>query len=96
MVLVGSELLSAGEKKLWAQRKKRSSFLGRNKKAFDAELWVILETLDITVEEIQKIANTSVTIFCDSQEVLRTIESLSLHRKYKFLKDIIKDRKSVV
>lgn len=60
----------------------------KNKEIVDAELWAILEALDI--------ANTSaigrdvpVTIFCDSQKALIAISRPSTCQEYRFLRDLI-------
>ena len=71
--------------------REKSEYLGKNKEIVDAELWAILEALDI--------ANTSaigsevpVTIFCDSQKALNAIAHPSTCQEYRFLRDLIYKR----
>lgn len=47
---------------LW---KDKSGFLGENKEILDAELWAILEALDIARKETPNAGYTSIIIFCD-------------------------------
>lgn len=62
--------------KTTGQWKEKSIFLGKNKKTLDAELWAVLEALDI-VKRTANLVNTPITIFCDSEKALKAI-TLSL------------------
>lgn len=53
-------------------------FLKKNK-IFDAELWAILNALDIATQETLNANNTPMTIFCDLQKALQAIQ----HPSYK-------------
>ena len=70
-----------------AKWKEKSTFLEKNKEILDAKLWVILETLDIT----KKLANfrTLITIFSNSQKVLRIIVFPFTSQENRFLRDQI-------
>ena len=68
---------------LW---KEKNFFLCKNKEVLDAELWAISDALDIAAKEIP---NTSVTIFCDSQEALRVIKRPPLHKQNRLLWGVI-------
>ena len=72
--------------------KEKSVFLGRNKEILDAELWAILEALDIAAKETRNMANAPVTIFCDSQEALRAIEHPPSHKRNRFLRGSIYEK----
>ena len=65
--------------------KERSIFLGKNKEILDAELWAILEALDI-VEKIPAHPITLVTIFSDSQRTLRAIALPFISQENRFLR----------
>ena len=56
------------------QWKEQSMFLGKNKEALDAELWAILKALEVALKVLAE-KEAPVTIFCDSQKALRTIQS---------------------
>lgn len=47
-------------------------FLEKNKEVFDKEMWIILEALDI-IRKIVNFKNTTITIFCNLQKVLKAI-----------------------
>lgn len=64
-------------------------FLGKNKEIFNAKLWAILVALHIAVKEILNLKNAPITIIYDSQENLRAIEHLLLHKKNRFLRGSI-------
>ena len=68
---------------LW---KEKNFFLCKNKEVLDAELWAISDALDIAAKEIP---NTSVTIFCDSQEALRVIKRPPSHKQNRLLRGLI-------
>ncbi len=71
--------------------KEKSVFLEKNKEIVDAELWAILEALDIA----HKTANTRnipVTIFCGSQKALNAIALPSACQEHRFLRSLIYQR----
>ena len=72
---------TAGGSELLFVGEKKSIFLGRNK-----------EVLDIAAKETKNITNAPVTIFCDSQEALRTIEHPPSHRNNRFLRGSIYEK----
>ncbi len=72
--------------------KEKSIFLSKNKEILDAELWVILEALDIVAKETQNMTNAPVTIFCEPQEALRAIEHLPSHKRNRFLRGSIYEK----
>lgn len=45
-------------------------FLRKNKEMLDAELWAVLEALDIARKETLNAKNAPITIFCDSQKAI--------------------------
>lgn len=71
--------------------KEKSEYLRKNKKIVDAELWAILEALDIA-NKTGIGSDIPVTIFCDSQKTLNAIARLSAGQEYRFLRDLIYKR----
>jgi len=54
---------------------KRRTHLGRQKEAFDAEMYAMSEAMKIVDEKAEKEKFTRVTVFTDSQATLRRIQS---------------------
>jgi len=54
---------------------KRRTHLGRQKEAFDAEMYAMSEAMKIADEKAEKEKFTRVTVFMDSQATLRRIQS---------------------
>lgn len=73
--------LLEGQIKLDGWREK-SSFLGKNKETLDANLWAILDTLNIPTKETVNAKDTPLTIFCDSQKALEAIQHSPLTKKF--------------
>ena len=71
--------------------KEESEYLGKNQEIVDAELWAILEALDIANKSAIG-SDVPVTIFCDSQKALIAIARPSTCQKYRFLRDLIYKR----
>ena len=63
----------------------QSVFLGKNKEILDAELWAILEALGIARKETLNGRDTPITIFCNSQKALKTIQHPPNHQENRFL-----------
>ena len=63
-------------------------FLGKNKEIVDAELWAILEALDIA-HKTATVRNIQITIFSDSQKALKAIALPSAYQEYRFLRSLI-------
>ena len=72
--------------------KEKSTYLGKNKEILDAELWAILSALDIAAKKTLNAKNAPITIFCDSQKVLRVIEHPPSHRGNRFLRGFIYEK----
>lgn len=79
------------EDKLTGRWKERSEFLGKNKEIIDAELWAILEALDIA-NQTGISRNIPIKIFCDSQKALNAIAHLSTCQEYRFLRGLTYQR----
>ena len=62
--------------------------LRKNKEALDTELWAILKALEVALKVLDK-KEAPVTIFCDSQRALRTIQSTASCNKNRFLRNLI-------
>ena len=69
--------------------KDKSVFLAKNKEILDAELWAILEALGVAKKETLNGWNTPITIFCDSQKALKTIQHPPIHQENRFLRSLI-------
>ena len=61
----------------------------KNKEILDAELWAILEALDIARKETLNAKNAPITIFCDSQKEIRAIEHPYIHQGNRVLRNSI-------
>lgn len=46
----------------------------QNKEILDAELWAILNALEIAIKEMANTKSIPISIFCDSQEALEAIQ----------------------
>ena len=68
--------------------KKQSVFLGKKKKTLNAELWAILKALEVALKVLGK-KEAPVTIFCNSQKVVRTIQSTTSCNESQFLRNLI-------
>lgn len=71
------------------QWKEKSIFLGKNKEILDAELWAILEALGIARKETINDKDMPITIFCDSQKALKTIQQPPSHQENRVLRSLI-------
>ena len=78
LITVIVEPLHTGKTEGWTSGDKKMCFLKKNK-IFDAELWAILNALDIATQETLNANNTPMTIFCDLQKALQAIQ----HPSYK-------------
>lgn len=58
-------------------------FLGKAKEILDAELWAISEALAIAKKTVN-VGNTPITIFCDSQKVLKAIALPPTYQENRF------------
>lgn len=58
----------------------------------DAELWAVLEALDIARKETLNAKNAPITIFCDSQKAIKAIEHPFIYQGNRFLRNSIYKR----
>ena len=63
--------------------------MGENKEILDAEQWAISNALDIAAKKTLNAKDIPITIFCDSQKVLRAIEHSSYHKENRFFRGLI-------
>ena len=74
----------------WKDKKsnwtKKNVFLWKNKKSLDAEIWSILEALEIATRNILAANTTLITIFCNSQKALTAIQQPPSEKENRFLK----------
>ncbi len=62
-------------------------FLGKNKEILDVELWAISEALDTAIRETSTAHHTTLlTIFCESQKALTTIQQPPSQKENLFLR----------
>lgn len=71
------------EDKTAGQWKEKGMFLGKYKEILDAELWAILEALDIA-KKTTNIGNMPITIFCDLQRALKAIVLPPTYQEIRF------------
>lgn len=64
-------------------------FLRKNKEMLDAELWAVLEALDIARKETLNAKNAYIKIFCDSQKAIKAIEHPFIYQGNRFLRNSI-------
>lgn len=53
--------------------KNKTIFLGKKTEVLDAQLWAIVETLDVTAKKTKNSKDTHITVLCDSQKALTAI-----------------------
>ena len=75
--------------------REKSVFLGRNKEVLDAELWAIMDALEIAIEGTSNTSDPPITIFSDSQKAFQEIQHPASH-KNRFLRGQIYQKAKIL
>lgn len=70
------------------QQKKRQ-YLRKNKESFDAELWAISDTLELSIKKTRNKSSTTITIFTDLYAVIAKILESKVRPGKNAIRDLI-------